>query len=48
MRVKGAKARKDVVSLTIGKDIGINDISDHLSLALVGHLCGKINGEAAL
>ena len=47
-RRKGAQAKRDATSLSVGKDIGLNEISEYLSLALVGQFCKKSVGEAVL
>ena len=44
---EGAQVKKDMTLLSVGKDIKLNEILEYLSLALVGHFCGKLVGEAA-
>ena len=44
----GAKAKKQVATLVVGRDIALAEAPDYLSFALVGRFCGKSVGEEAL
>ena len=48
MQIKGARVKKDVVSLSVSKDINVDDIPEYLLLAWVGCFYEKIVGETTL
>ena len=45
MEIKGARVKKDVVSLSVSKDINLDDIPEYLLLAWFGCFYRKIVGE---
>ena len=44
----GAKAKKQVAALVVGKDISLAELPGYLSSALVSRFCGKADGETTL
>ena len=48
IQIKGSRIKKDVVSLSVSKDINLDGIPEYLLLSWFGRFCEKIVGENVL